>query len=234
MDTRNSFVGPVGAMVTLVGTLSVVGPAWAGPPLVCHPVEIGSAKSLPWSGEGGFERDKSYDAKRLVDDVLDLLKPETEVIVRMETLRRATIYARENGAVASKLLSAVQARVLDAEARGQSNGLYWFDAGYLTQCYAQDDMLSEWRGDGPAGYAWARKGSELRGSDAEMDFALALMTVHSKSPGKDWSKGSSHDEHLRKAVAGATEGSLLAKNLLTHLGDGHKTLADMKKQVARR
>jgi len=37
------------------------------------------------------------------------------------------------------------------------------------------------------------------------------------------------DEHLRKALAGATDGSLLAKNLVLHYGDsGTKTVADLR------
>src|SRR5262249_18555306 len=67
--------------------------ALAGPPLICHPYDIGDAKSLPWNGSEWRDVKPDYELNRLVEDTLALLTPETPVIVRMETLRRATIYA---------------------------------------------------------------------------------------------------------------------------------------------
>src|SRR2546429_8323872 len=69
--------------------------AFAGPPLICHPIEIGQAKSLPlidWNQKGTG----SYDLKNLSRDTLAILNPSTPVLVRMETLRRATLYARQD------------------------------------------------------------------------------------------------------------------------------------------
>src|SRR5262249_104478 len=65
----------------------------AGPPLICHPYAIGNAKSLPWGGTEWRAVKSDYDLNRLVEDTLALLTPETPLIVRMETLRRATVYA---------------------------------------------------------------------------------------------------------------------------------------------
>jgi hypothetical protein len=63
--------------------------AQAGPPLICHPIEIGQAKSLPWVefNHGGRT---DYDLKNLSRDTLTILDSHTPVLVRMETLRRAT------------------------------------------------------------------------------------------------------------------------------------------------
>src|SRR5438128_8750374 len=66
--------------------------ALAGPPLICHPFEIGDAKSLPWAGSAWRAVKVDYNINRLVDDTLALLSPETAPLVRMETLRRATVY----------------------------------------------------------------------------------------------------------------------------------------------
>lgn len=66
--------------------------ALAGPPLICHPFDIGNARSLPWSGSEWRAVDKNYNINRLVEDTLGLLTPGTPVLVRMETLRRATVY----------------------------------------------------------------------------------------------------------------------------------------------
>ena len=75
------------ALVRAVST-----PALAGPPLLCHPFDIGAAASLPWDGAGGWFQGKSdYQLNRLVADTEAIPQPGTPVIVRRETLRRAAI-----------------------------------------------------------------------------------------------------------------------------------------------
>lgn len=196
----------------------------AGPPLLCHPVEIGNAKSLPW-GKGAFGLMTNYDRERLIDDTLELLSPDMPVIVRMETLRRATLYASRNleGAhrgksyteqdrrIAFELLSRLMARALNGDANGTSSAMAWFDAGYLHQCYEQAHLV-----EGFVGYNWAIKALSLRGEDPEIEFAGALMTIE---PARE-----RHQEHLRKAVAAARQGSLLATNLIIHFGKNAKAL----------
>ena len=90
---RNLLLSISITLTALLFLLAVQQAALAGPPLVCHPFEIGNARSLPWSGSQWRSVDKSYDANRLVEDTRVLLTPQTPVLVRMETLRRATIYA---------------------------------------------------------------------------------------------------------------------------------------------
>jgi hypothetical protein len=177
----------------------------AGPPLICHALEIGQAKTLPWvdlnrEGNGG------YDLKNLTRDTLAILNSSTPVLVRMETLRRATLYARQDTRVAKELLTRLQARAADSDAAGHPDALAWFDVGYLAEAYNQ------WMGKGepnPArgvdGYSWVKKAIRLRGSDPELEFAAALITL--LSPGSD------HREHLQKALAGAKKDPLLARNL---------------------
>ena len=80
--------------LTLVCAAAAAHPAFAGPPLLCHPFDIGAAKSLPWSGASSwFDGQPGYDIKHLADDTVAVLTPAVPVIVRMETLRRAAIYA---------------------------------------------------------------------------------------------------------------------------------------------
>jgi hypothetical protein len=55
------------------------------------------------------------------------------------------------------------------------------------------------------GYAWVKKAMSLRGEDAEMEFAAALITL--SGPESD------HRDHTRKAIAGAKTDPLLAQNL---------------------
>jgi hypothetical protein len=183
--------------------------ALAGPPLICHPFEIGQAKSLPWidwnqQGSGG------YDLSHLTGDTLAILASNRNVLVQMETLRRAGIYARQDPQVARELLTRLHARAASADAAGHSDALAWFDVGYLAETYKQ------WIGKGepnPAsglgGYGWVKKAISLRGQDPEMEFAAALITL----------TGSKDDyrEHARKALEGAKTDPLLAQNVASHL-----------------
>src|SRR5258708_11675087 len=93
------------------GLLVFAGAAVAGPPLICHAVDIGTAASLPWTSSGwnlsGLE---NYDVSHLVPDTLALLVPSTPVLVRMETLRRATLYAHQRTAIAEELLFRLEGR----------------------------------------------------------------------------------------------------------------------------
>jgi hypothetical protein len=203
--------------------------AQAGPPLICWPFNIGDAKSLPFGGDGWRAVSADYDLRRLPEDTLALLGPSTPVIVRMETLRRATVYVMKDRNAAGALLDRLQARVRDAEAKGSPDALALFDAGYLAECYkqARGTWLPENFAGGLDGYAMIEKAIGLHGADGEMEFAAALASA-----------GSSHrpelDAHLQRAVTGAIEGSLLAKNLVTH---AHlfrvraSTLADLRAQV---
>ncbi len=200
----HAFPRPAIGIVAIMAGLATT--AQAGPPLICHPLEIGQAKSLPWVdlnyriGSGG------YDVKNLAGDTLAILNSNTPVLVRMETLRRATIYARQDPRAAKELLTRLHARAADSDAAGHSDALAWFDAGYLVETYKQ------WIGKGepnPAsgldGYALVKKAIGLRGQDPEMEFAAALITL--AGPESD------HQDHVRRAMAGTKNDPLLARNL---------------------
>jgi hypothetical protein len=191
--------------------------AQAGPPLLCHPIEIGQAKTLPWvdlnyqKGAGG------YDLQNLTRDTLAILDSNPSVLVRMETLRRAAIYARQDPQVAKELLTRLHARVANSDA-GNPGALAWFDVGYLAETYQQ------WMGKGepnPAkgldGYGFVKKAIGLRGSDPEMEFAAALITLRGSER--------EHNDHVEKAMAGAKADPLLAQNLTSHFN--RQTIAEM-------
>ena len=179
--------------------------AHAGPLLICHPFEIGQAKSLPmisWNDR----TTAGYDLKNLPKDTLVLLDDSTPVLVRMETLRRAAILARHDPQVAKELLTRLHARATASESAGHPDALAWFDVGYLAETYKQ------WIGRGepnPAtglnGYEWVNKAIRLRGQDAQMEFASALIIFAGPE--------SARREHLRKAIAGGKNDPLLARNL---------------------
>jgi hypothetical protein len=206
----------------------------AGPPLLCWPFDIGGAKSLPFAGDNWRSSDPSYNIKNLADDTLAILQPNTPVIVRMETIRRATVYAMKDRAIAGRLLQRLEARVRDAEKSGKPDALALFDLGYMLETFKQtghrEDSLSDLTG-GRDGYGLIANALQLRGSEPEMEFGAALATLV---------KGGAHDStvvregHCRRALAGAKEGSLLAKNLVTHaqlLQLSGTTVAELRAQV---
>lgn len=185
----------------------------AGTPLICHPYAIGNAPSLPageWKGAN-----PNYDRTHLVRDTLALLTTETPVLVRMETLRRAAIYTTanmrgwskgtpyttEDRAVAAALLDQLRARTTSTT--GATHELALFDLGFFTETLRQtnlDPALS--------GYDLLLKVAELRPSDPDVQFALALAS--------SWPKRKEHTAHLASASAGAKPGTLLAANLRSH------------------
>ncbi len=190
--------------------------ALAGPPLVCHSIEIGQVKTLPPVDLNYRKGTGSYDLSNLTPDTLAILDSNPSVLVQMETLRRATIYARQDPQIAKELLTRLRARAANSGARNAS-ALAWFDLGYLTETYKQ------WMGDGPNpakgldGYTWVNKAISLRGSDPEMEFAAALIAL----TGSD----SDRNLHVEKALAGSRTDPLLAQNLATFFN--HQTMAEM-------
>src|SRR6266567_4029929 len=183
--TFNQIRSPRFAIALVAAVLCFANVAQAGPPLICHTIEIGQAKSLPWiSHNWNLSGGETYDTKNLVPDTLDILAPGTRVLVRMETLRRATLYARKDPLAAKELLARLHARATSAESSGHSDALAWFDVGYLTETYKQWIGQSWMRvsndqqnpAAGVDGYALLKKAIGLRGSDPQMEFAAALIT----------------------------------------------------------
>ena len=196
--------------------------AFAGPPLICHAIDIGGAKTLPPVDLNYHKGDGGYDLNNLTRDTLAILDSNAAALVRMETLRRATIYARQDPQVAKELLTRLRARASNSNSDG---ALAAFDFGYLVESYKQWMGANE---PNPArgidGYAWVKQAIEKRGSDAEMEFGAALITLAGPE--------SAHRDHVQKAMIGSKTDSLLARNLaatfrnetvsslLTHPTDG--------------
>src|SRR6267154_1147092 len=219
-----------GGLIAALLCLATV--AQAGPPLICHTIEIGQAKSLPWiSHNWNLSGGENYDTKNLVRDTLEILATGTPVLVRMETLRRATLYARKDPVAAKELLARLHARATAAESSGHSDALAWFDVGYLAETYKQwigqnlPHMTDGMRLDpdpaaGVDGYAMLKKALALRGPDAQMEFAAALITLSGPQD--------EHRQHAQKAIAGAKSDPLLAQNLASHfIGPQSETMSQL-------
>ncbi|MBK5298521.1 MAG: hypothetical protein JJE40_15320 [Vicinamibacteria bacterium] len=193
--------------------------AEAGPPAICHQFNTGGAPSLPWAEGSGWRRTvATYDLQRLTDDTLRLLTPTTPVLARMETIRRATIYASTDARVASELLSRVLGRAIDGVASGPANRPALFDAGYLVESYRQANLIykyemlsgaekSAWQlretPKGLDGYSWITSALAMGPTDPEMEFGASRVT-----------EGPTSQAHVRKALSAARAGTPLAANLV--------------------
>ena len=163
------FAGVMGA------ALMTARPALAGPPLLCFPFDIGAARSLP-IGHGSWRAiDPRYDVSHLADDTLALLAPQTPVLVRMETLRRATLYAADRPEIATALLARLRDR---AKVPAADVGLAVFDFGYLVETYRQAVPIFKHAIaaiDGIDGYQFVLKARALQSDDASMEYAAKLI-----------------------------------------------------------
>jgi hypothetical protein len=200
----------------ILSLLVLAVPALAGPPLLCHRLEIGTANSLPWIGNSwNLSGNEAYDIRNLSRDTLAILDSNPAVLVRMETLRRDTLYARKDSQAAKELLLRLHARA----SNDATDALAWFDLGYLAAAYQQWFGAGQNPAAGLDGYELVKKALSLRGNDPEMEFAAALITL--RTPGKD------HQDHVQKALAGAKADPLLAQNLSSQfLGDEKLTVAE--------
>lgn len=193
-------------------------PAVAGPPLLCHPYDTGNARSLPWDGTRGWAGDlPDYKLERLIADTDALLTPSTPVIARMETLRRASLYASRDRAIARELLARLVARAKTADAKGAPDPLAWLDAAYVAGAFHQISMLGnnagfreravaarEALGDLDA-YALMQRSIAARSEDPALHFAAALIA---SDRNRD-----AYRTHAEKARKGVRQDALLARNI---------------------
>ena len=206
------------ALVTSAAVLAAIvtaTPAFAGPPLLCHPFEIGTARSLPW--DGTWSQGKAdYKIANLIADTEALLTPSTPVVVRMETLRRAALYASTNAQIANQLLSRLIARADASETVGRPDALALLDAAYVAEAFREIASLTgadfAARAAGARatlghadGYALISRSIAARPDDPAIQFAAALIAADKNR--------ARYTDHAAKARAGAGRDVLLARNL---------------------
>lgn len=212
---RRSAAGSVLALFIFITS------AVAGPPLICHTLEIGGAKSLPWTDHNwNLTGSESYDTKNLVADTVSVLDSDSTVLVHMETLRRATLYSQNDSGASKQLLLKLVAR---SNAAGNAAALASFDAGYFAETLKQLQWIHKGSvnpAQGFDGFSLIKKAIQLRADDPQMAFAAALITLDGPA--------SEHQKYARKAIAGARSDSLLARNLSTHfMSPQSETMAEM-------
>src|SRR5688572_27777635 len=104
----------------VLSLIAVAAPVLAGPPLICHTYSIGNDRSLPVGSNGSAwnNPDPSYDTRNLSADTLKLLSSPSPLLTRMETMRRAAVYAGKNPAAGAELATHLVARALASEVKG--------------------------------------------------------------------------------------------------------------------
>ena len=198
--------------------------ALAGPPLICHAFDIGDAKSLPWiSHDWNLTGAESYNVNNLITDTAAILDANPTVLVHMETLRRAALYGQKDPVALKQLLLKLIARRDSANQNIPAAALATFDVGYLAAALAQVHWINK-NSSNPAqgldGYSLVKKALQLRGTDPQMEFAAALMTIDGPA--------SEHQDHAQKALTGAKSDPLLARNLSAHfMSPQSETMAEM-------
>ena len=240
--TRRTLQTVSSVVIALGLTLTLIRPALAGPVLICKSYDIGASKSLPWGGNDWRSVKSDYDINRLVEDTMALLTPDTPVLARMETIRRAVIYstwarvdrevnyAKRNDNAAQDLFSRLFGKSKESTlqtANRKPDPLKMFDAGFYLESWKQ--AYVDGNGKKPPeydGYALVKQAIAFRGNDPEMEFAAALIT--SLRPDK-----AAHRAHLQKAITGAPEGSMLARNIINHFGRKGQSIADLRASLAK-
>lgn len=206
------------AALSAVMLVALATPVFAGPPLLCRPYDTGNAPSLPWNGSNGWQGEiADYKLENLIADTEALLTPSTPVIARMETLRRASLYASRDGAIASQLLSRLLSRAAAAEAKGTPDALALLDAAYVAGAFYEITLMAN---EGPLrnraaavrqalgtadAYALIQRSIAARPDDAAIQFAAALIASDRNR--------SAYPHHVEKARRGVATDALLARNI---------------------
>jgi len=200
-------------------------PAVAGPPLICHTFSIGNDASLPAGSDktSWNNPDPKYDTRTLAGDTLKLLDSGKPLLTRMETMRRAAVYSGRNPQAGLELASQLMARALSAELRGQNDSLALFDAGYFVESMKQLGHITKGNSfSSMDGYEWVKRSLPGLQDKLAAEYALGLIKADSSWP----------NQHIRRAVAGAHEGTLLAENLVKHFQN--QSLDTVKRSTALR
>lgn len=212
----------------LCTALLAAGPAPAGAPLVCFPIEVADAAQLPF--EPGHESKPAVPLDELPPRLARLFAEHSDAQLHMEALRRAS-FALESERCAgprgapepttwARLLAALEGAVVDAEllaaepAHAQRRALAWFDLGYAREVGATMGLTKE------RGGACLRRACALAPDDAAIRFGAAIAAFQeSRIERRDGAAPASAGdwrEHLRRAIVAPSP--LLLRNLLGTFG----------------
>ncbi|MBL8763779.1 MAG: hypothetical protein JNM07_05880 [Phycisphaerae bacterium] len=193
--------------------LVVAAGVFGGPPLLCHPLDIGDAKSIP--RDDGSAR---LSNEAVMDGANNVLRTSEDLVVHIETIRRAAMHLGDARGSITEFYADTCARALDAETGPDRKvaARAWFDAAYLTAVRVEMGWDRHEKRDDrtglPAGYAWLRRAIDMsEGAVPEMHLAAAMMLIDRRADPKG-ENAKLFGDHARKMLEGTKPGSLLAKN----------------------
>jgi len=230
--------------------------AAVGSPLICFPIDIGDAASLPF-GRDGFAVKTAMKPDEIAATVRTVLGRSGDVTVHMETLRRAAIWlmsmeSQGSGPADPQHLNAVKIQLLlteellaaasadDDAKRGDAGqarheALRWFDLGYFLAAGGQARVC-----EAGASLAYLEKAARLVPDDRALRFGVALGEFNDRgdASSKSWAA------HLARlfenpATPDAAVPAALRKNVLSTFGaflgqdDWDKLGAEVRKHVGR-
>lgn len=186
-------------------SLAAPAPAPIGAPLICFPLDIGEAASLPFAAEG-HEATTKMTPDEIAVNLRSLLAKSDDVVVHMETLRRVAIWLmslqsegrgptdpqRQNAAKIQALLTddllvaaAESGTTASASATPRAEALRWFDLGYFVAAGGQAGFGERGRSS-----VWLEKAARLEPNDLALQFGIALAEFDHKSDGSgaNWAR----------------------------------------------
>lgn len=215
---RVGLAGLVGRIALVVAAFAVAQPAHASfRTRLMDPFDIGAARSLPWGVEP-YRGRVDYQLANLLSDTEALLTPSTPVIVRLETLRRAVLYASTDRHLAQRLLNTFLDRARRAEASGAPDALAYLDAAFVNDLFQQigehynppfTALSGQVRGltGSTDGYSLVQEGLALHPNNPAFQFGAALIAGVKRLDGAEF------HAHTENAQAAALHDPLIGRNL---------------------
>ena len=226
------------AALGLAVGLSALPTRAAGSPLLCFPLDVGGAATLPFGGDG-FDVKSDLTTEEVVKQTRTLLEKSDDPLVHMETLRRATIWFMNKDAAeaAGKFRAALADATLraaaaagDGAARTHGEALRWFDLGYFQAAARQGGVL-QLKGE----HEWLEKAARLAPDDLALRFGVALAQYF---PGEEEDR-KAWAGHLQVVLDAKEPPALVKKNAVStfgaflHASDWEKLGAEVRKKLGR-
>jgi hypothetical protein len=215
----------------------IVAPWTVGSPLLCFPLDVGGAATLPFGGDG-FDIKSDLTTEEVVKLTRTLLEKSDDPLVHMETLRRATIWfmSKDEAAAAKFRAQLAEGTLLaaaatgDGAARTRGEALCWFDLGYFQAAARQGGVL-QLKNE----HEWLEKAARLAPDDLALRFGVALAQYFpgAEEDRKAWAT------HLQVVLDAKEPSPLVKKNAVTtfgaflHASDWEKLGAEVRKKLGR-
>jgi hypothetical protein len=213
-------------------------PRAVGSPLLCFPLDVGAAATLPFGGDG-FDVKSDLTTEEVVKQTRALLEKSDDPLVHMETLRRATIWfmGKDAAEAAGKFRAVLADATLraaaaagDGTARAHHEAMRWFDLGYFQAAARQGGVL-QLRNE----HEWLEKAARLAPDDLALRFGVALAQYF---PGEEEDR-KAWGSHLLVVLDAKEPSPLLKKNAVSTFGaflqasDWEKLVAEVRKRLGR-